>query len=119
MMSVVPSDPIAVELDAVTPETRPTVENLLQLFIHDLSQFRFTRPDESGRFHHDERYADFFTDPDRRAYLFRVDDKPVGFGLVRGLSEEPHVMAAFFIVRGLRRQGYGIGAALEILRRHP
>lgn len=119
MMCVVPSDPTRIELELVTSATQPIVENLLQLFIHDLSQFRFTRPDASGRFHHDARYSSFFSDPDRCAYLLRVGDSPVGFGLIRGLKERPHVMAAFFIARGVRRQKLGQRAAIEMLRRHP
>jgi predicted acetyltransferase len=103
----------------VTNLTRPVVENLLQLYIHDLSQFRASRPDEAGRFNHDERYAVFFYDPDRCAYLFRDESGPVGFGLVRGLSESRRLMAGFFVVRGVRRLGVGHDAALEMLRRHP
>jgi predicted acetyltransferase len=108
-----------VELELVTSDTRSVVENLLQLYIHDLSQFRFSRPDESGRFNHDDRYAIFFTDPDRCAYLFRDESGPVGFGLVRGLSEHRRLMAGFFVVRGARRQNVGHDTALEMLRRHP
>jgi predicted acetyltransferase len=103
----------------VTKDSRPILENLLQFYVHDLSQFRFTRPDASGRFNHDDRYAVFFTDPDRCAYLFRDASGPVGFGLVRGLSERRRLMAGFFVVRGVRRQSVGRVAALELLRRHP
>jgi predicted acetyltransferase len=118
-MTVVHGRPESIELELVTKDSRPILENLLQLYIHDLSQFRFTRPDVSGRFNHDDRYAVFFTDPDRCAYLFRDASAPVGFGLVRGLSEGRRLMAAFFVVRGVRRQHVGHVAALEMLRRHP
>jgi len=109
----------SIELELVTDDSRTTLENLLQLYIHDLSQFRFSRPDETGRFNRDDRYAVFFTDPDRRAYLFRDESGPVGFGLVRGLSEHRRLMAGFFVVRGARRHNVGHVAALEMLRRHP
>ena len=111
------SGPLEVEL--ATNDTRPIVEHLLQLYIHDLSQFRFSRPDGSGRFNHDERYAVFFSDPDRCAYLFRDESGPVGFGLIRGLSGHRRLMAGFFVVRGVRRRNVGHVAALEMLRRHP
>jgi predicted acetyltransferase len=100
-------------------ESRPVVENLLQLYIHGLSQFRLSRPDEAGRFNHDERYAVFFSDPDRCAYLFRDESGPVGFGLVRGLSESRRLMAGFFVVHGARRLSVGHDAAFAMLRRHP
>lgn len=110
-------DPIQLEL--VTTDSRPILENLLPLYIHDLSQFRFTRPDVTGRFNHDDRYVDFFTDPDRCAYLFRDSSGPLGFGLVRGLNESRRLMAGFFVVRGVRRRNVGHVAALDMLRRHP
>ena len=118
-MTVVNNRSEPIELELVTKETRPILENLLQLYIHDLSQFRFSRPDGAGRFNHDDRYAVFFTDPDRGAYLFRDASGPVGFGLVRGISERRRLMAGFFVVRGVRRQHVGHVAALEMLRRHP
>jgi predicted acetyltransferase len=109
--------PLHVEL--VTEETRPIVENLLQFYIHDLSQFRLSRPDEVGRFNHDDRYAVFFSDPDRCGYLFRDESGPVGFGLIRGLRDSRRMMDGFFVVRGVRRLGVGRDAALAMLRRHP
>lgn len=119
MMTVVPSSSVSIELEAVTPKSRPIVKNLLQLYIHDLSQFRLSRSDQEGRFSQDDRYAVFFSDPDRCAYLFRDGSGPVGFGLVRGLNEPRRVMAGFFVVRGVRRLGVGRQAALEMLGRHP
>jgi predicted acetyltransferase len=116
MCAVTTSNPIALEL--VNAESRPIVENFLQLYIHDLSQFRFSRPNEAGRFNRDDRFASYFSDPNRCAYLFRDDAGPVGFGLVRGLNEPRSLMAGFFIIRGVRRHGVGRDAALAMLRRH-
>jgi predicted acetyltransferase len=118
MMTVVTSSS-PVHLELVTAQSRPVVENLLELYIHDLSQFRMSRPDEAGRFNHDERYAAFFSDSDRCAYLLRNESGPVGFGLIRGLGASRRIMAGFFVVRGVRRLGVGHDAALAMLRRHP
>lgn len=116
MTPVTARDPV--ELDIATAATRPIVENLLQLYIHDLSQFRLSRPDAAGRFNRDDRYAVYFSDPGRCTYLFRDPSGPVGFGMVRGLNEDRRLMAEFFIVRGVRRHGLGREAALSMLRRH-
>jgi len=116
MAHVSAREPVVLEL--ATTATRPIVQNLLQLYVHDLSQFRLSRPDEEGRFNHDERYAPYFSDPDRCAYLFRDASGPMGFGMVRGLREDRRLMAAFFIVRGVRRLGLGREAALAMLRHH-
>jgi predicted acetyltransferase len=119
MMSAVTTPSNSVALELARAESRPVVENLVQLYIHDLSQFRFSRPDEAGRFNHDDRYVPYFSDPDRCVYLFRDDSGPVGFGLVRGLNERRRLMAGFFIVRGVRRHGVGRDAALAMWQRHP
>ena len=119
MMTVVPSSSVPITIELVTPKSRPIVENFIQLYIHDLSQFRLSRPDQFGRFNHDDRYAGFFTDPDRIAYLFRDESGPLGFGLVLGLKEQRRLMAGFFVVRGVRRLGVGRQAALQMLGRHP
>lgn len=116
MTDVETHDPV--ELELVSAQTRPIVESLLQLYIHDLSQFRLSRPDAEGHFNHDDRYAAYFSDPGRCAYLFRDSSGPVGFGLVRGLDEPRRLMAGIFIVRGLRRRGCGRDAALAMLRHH-
>jgi predicted acetyltransferase len=118
MMSVVTPHSGPVQIEPVTATTRPVAESLLQLYVHDLSQFRLSRPDEAGRFNHDERYAAFFADPDRCVYLFRDELGPIGFGLIRGLSEPRRLMAGFFVVRGVRRRGVGRDSALALLRRH-
>jgi predicted acetyltransferase len=118
MMTVVTTRSHPVEVETVDTTVRPVVEHLLQLYIHDLSQLRLTRPDETGRFNHDDRYAPYFSDPDRCAYLFRDDSGPVGFGLVSGLSQARRLMAGFFVIRGIRRTGVGRDAALAMLRRH-
>ncbi|MEO9180653.1 MAG: GNAT family N-acetyltransferase [Acidimicrobiales bacterium] len=110
-------DSVTVEL--VSPASRPILENLLQLYMHDLSEFRGSVPNQRGRFGGDGRYASYVSDPDRCAYIVRHLNQPSGFALVRGLSEDRRVVGGFFIVRSLRRHGLGRDAALALLRRHP
>jgi predicted acetyltransferase len=62
---------------------------------------------------------DFFNDPDRRGYLIRSGDQPVGFALVRGLLEPPFMMSEFFIIRPMRRVGAGSIAADLVITAHP
>lgn len=114
-----PSTGNSVTIELVSQESRPVLENLLQLYMHDLSEFRGSVPDRHGRFGGDSRYASYFTDPDRCAYLVCHLSQPSGFALVRGLSEPRRVVGGFFIVRALRRHGLGRDAARALLRRHP
>lgn len=106
-----------VALHPVTPDTRPIVERLWQLYSHDMSEYRGTMPNADGTFPLD-RLASFFGDPDRRAYLVYGMSRPVGLAFVRGLAEEPRVVGEFFVVRAARRQGIGRKTALELLRLH-
>ncbi len=108
-----------VTVELVSHESRPILENMLQLYLHDLSEFRGSVPDQHGRFGSDNRYASYFTSSDRCAYVVRHLNQPSGFALVRGLTERRRVVGGFFIVRSLRRHGLGRDAVLALLQRHP
>ena len=58
----------------------------------------------------------YWTDSDRKAYLFDVDGHPAGFALVR--LTDPIELAEFFILRKYRRTGVGTAAAREAIARH-
>ena len=107
-----------VSLRQVTPEIRPVAERLWQLYRHDLSEFRGTLPDEAGTFPL-RRLAPFFSDLDRCGYLIYRGTSPSGLALVSGVSEEPRMMAEFFIVRAVRRQQVGHEAVLQLFGMHP
>ena len=119
---------IEAALRPLTPELRPVVENLWQLYRHDLSEFRGTHgpsgfvgslPDEHGRFHERTLRPFFDEDADRAAYVLFSGEQAVGFGFVRGLTSPTLLMAEFFVVRGLRGRGVAAAAARELFVRHP
>ncbi|MGN6575509.1 MAG: GNAT family N-acetyltransferase, partial [Nocardioides sp.] len=98
---------------ARSPARRRVVEQLWQLYAHDLSAFRGTRPDGEGRFR-PGRLPVYFDEPDREVHLVRLDDDPVGFTMVRRLDPGSapgaaggHVLGEFFVVRAVRRLGVG------------
>ena len=111
---------------------RPVVERLWQLYRHDLSEYRDSLPDVRGLFKpgrlvpglaHRRAWplqpARFFGDADRCGYLVHRGDVPVGFALLQGLEDEPRMIAEFFVLRAVRRQGVGHRVATELLRRYP
>lgn len=110
---------MTVSLRAVTPETRPVLLQLWQLFRHDLSEFRGMVPEQDGRFHTRALERFLVDDPDLRAYLFERDRGPLGFALVSGLTTQPQLVSEFFVLRGARRQGVGRRAAEALFARHP
>ena len=93
---------------------------LWQLFSHDLSSFRGNVPSRAGVFWDgQERWRTYVDDPDRCGYLVVDGDAAVGFALLRGLGEGPIVLASFFLVRAVRRQGRGRRIVADLRERHP
>jgi predicted acetyltransferase len=106
-------------LEPVTPELRPVVERLWQLYRHDLSEFRDSHPDEEGRFSAGRLPAHLEGVGGRSALLVRFGGRPAGFVLLAGLEAPPATIAEFFVVRSVRRRGVGHLAATEVMRRTP
>jgi len=117
---------LSIELIEAGPELRPVIENLMQLYIHDFSDFlvhgnRKTLS-EDGRFF-DYPLDSYWRDAGRSALLIRNDGLLAGFALI---NDQGHTEAAtdfnmgeFFIVRGHRRGGTGTAAARAIFARRP
>jgi predicted acetyltransferase len=95
---------------------RPVLRRLLELYQHDFSEFDGRDVNHHGEYGY--RYLDhYWTEPNRRPYLFRVNDAWAGFALVR--TGDPHDMAEFFVMRKYRRAGVGRKAAQTVLRGFP
>src|SRR5258708_2719295 len=102
----------------VTREQRDVASRLWQLYIHDLSEFRGSMPNDDGLFKA-ARLSTFFEDPDRCGYLIYSGPALAGIALIRGLSGDQRVMGEFFVVRAARRRRVGYRAAVELLHLHP
>ncbi len=106
-----------VSLDPALESDSPLLSNLLQLYIHDLSElFSEVELGNDGRYTYD-RLPLYWTEGHRRfAFIIRCDGRPAGFALsTRGSPavSDPDVLdvAEFFVVRGRRRAGVGRTAA--------
>jgi predicted acetyltransferase len=92
-------------------DDKPVVRRLLELYMHDFSEFTDADVDADGRFGYP--YLDlYWTEPERRPFLFRVAGHWAGFAFVR--TGAPHDMAEFFVVRKHRRTGVGVAAAHKL-----
>jgi predicted acetyltransferase len=109
----------AIELRALTADVHPAIERLWQLYRHDLSEFRDSIPQEDGTFSPGRLPLFLEDDPDRVAYLFVLDGRPVGFALIWGLAAGPLNMVEFFVARSARRRGVAHEAMRQIFERHP
>ncbi len=108
-----------VELRELTPDRHEVAERFWQLFLHDLSEFRDSHPDEHGAFKRRHLEPYLVADPDRVAYVIDASTGPVGLAFVYGLTEEVRRFDQFFVVRSQRRSGVGRAAAEATFRRHP
>jgi hypothetical protein len=99
--------PAEVDVSPAGPQTWPLLEQLWQLYRHDLSEFRGSMPGPDGRFDTDKLSPYLGDDPDRAAFVLYLVRSPSGFALVRGLSGATRVMSEFFVVRAPRRVAPG------------
>ena len=117
---------MTVELIEAGPALRPVIENLMQLYIHDFSDFLVHG--NRRMLGEDGRFTDYPLDPywreaGRFALLIRSEGQLAGFALVNdhGHTDAPtdFNMGEFFVTRGHRRSGAGTAAARAIFARHP
>ncbi len=105
------------------------LRNLMQLYHYDFSEIVGLDGDDNDLDEHGlfrEVYVDrHVTDPDRAAFLVRVDGRLAGFCLVANQSyfgPDPgntHEIAEFFVVRKYRRLGVGAEVARQVFERFP
>jgi predicted acetyltransferase len=115
--------PARVAVVAATPEQQPILANLLELYVHDFSEFHHVKLGADGRFGY-SKLPLYWSAPGRHPFLVTIDGELAGFVLVKQGSEvsgAPDVwdVAEFFIVRGHRRHGAGLAAIHQIWRRFP
>ena len=115
----------ALQLELALEEESPLLANLLELYIHDLSEiFPAVQLGADGRFGY-PRLPSYWSEPNARfPFLIRKAGKVLGFALVqRGspFSDDPEVfdIAEFFVLRGERRSGVGARAAALLWERLP
>lgn len=107
-----------VELIQAGPEHQRSLENLLELYIHDFSEFVSIDVSEDGRFGYPDLPL-YWCEPRRIPFLARIEGKLAGFALVTrgpGLCGDGEVwdMAEFFVLRRYRHRGVGAEMAEKI-----
>jgi predicted acetyltransferase len=114
-----------VTLDLASLSDAALIANLLQLYLHDLSDtFPSIELGVDGRFSY-EKLPLYWSEPERRfPLLIRHGGEVGGFALItRGspASENPDVfdIAEFFVIRRHRRSGVGRRAAFLLWNRFP
>lgn len=112
-----------IELVPAAKEHEPVIENLLDLYAHDFSEFYAVELRPDGRFGY-KNLSLYWRDPHRRPFLVRVDGRLAGFVLTQEVvpasgKETGWDMTEFFVARGFRRQGVGTAVAHKLWERFP
>jgi predicted acetyltransferase len=115
----------AVTLDLAAASEAPLIANLLELYIHDLSDiFPNIELGPDGRFGY-RRLPLYWSQPERRfPFVVRCDGRVAGFVLAqRGspVNADPEALDVeeFFVLRRYRRAGVGRRAAILLWKRLP
>jgi predicted acetyltransferase len=107
---------VELTVEPVRESERDLVARLLQLYLYDFSEIEPADVGSDGLFYY--RWLPFYwTEPERHAFLFRVDGEPAGFALVR--AGDVTELAEFFVLRRHRSAGIGRTAAAEVFARFP
>jgi predicted acetyltransferase len=115
------------EIVHASPDLRPAIENMLQLYTHDFSEQWADRIegelDENGRFTGYPALDTYWHGEDRIPLVLRAKGRLAGFALLNTTSHTDRSvdrnMAEFFVARKHRRSGLGTFAAHTIFDRYP
>jgi predicted acetyltransferase len=104
-----------VEVIPATADQEAILANLLELYIHDFSEFLGIEIGVNGRFGYDALPL-YWRAAHRHPFIVRVGGRVAGFALVF-FTEQAWDVQEFFIVRAHRRRGAGTCAVHELWRR--
>lgn len=110
-----------VDLRTPSRSERGLIRQMMELYLHDFSEFDGSDLDEHGQF----GYGDldyFWFEPTHAAFLVTVDNRLAGFVLVDNevaLDNSERSITEFFIMRKYRRQGVGQQVATAVFNQFP
>src|SRR2546427_12569222 len=112
-----------VEVGEARREDTPVLRRLMQLYLYDLGTIDGWDIGDDGLYGIEARIEGFWTDPNRRSFLVRVDGKLAGFALVRDgahfAGDGTREISEFLILRRYRRRGAGGRAARPVFASFP
>jgi len=98
-----------IKLEQVTLKTKTKLENLMNLYLHDLSEFASDlKINEDGKFEY-EGFELYFTSDDLKPFFIIYQDGMVGFVLLNTGKYVPrdidYTIHEVFLLRGFRKKG--------------
>lgn len=111
------------EISSALPHEKPILQNLMELYLHDLSEYDQADVNQVGQYEYS--YLDlYWTEANRHPFIIRVGDKLAGFVLINCHADPIYKefrwsVAEFFIMRKYRRIGIGSLVANHIFDMFP
>ena len=110
-----------IDLVAATPDQEPVLANLLELYIHEFTEWVDLDVGPDGRFGYSQLPL-YWIEQNRHPFLLEAGGKLAGFVLVQRApcvfgSEAVWDVAEFFVLRRYRRGGIGTEAAHRVWKR--
>lgn len=109
-----------IQLKTVKAEQQAILNNLMEKYLYEFSQYDLIPFDENGLFN-DPHLCDYFTDKDRFPFFIYADGKLAGFVLINQHAECPApldwAVAEFFVAYQYRRKGVGTTAMKMLFER--
>lgn len=104
----------------------PTIQNMGKFYVYDMSRECGLNDKNwailpSGLYESFD-FRNYFTEPNRKAYLIHVDDELAGFVLIYSTNESDQQVwhiGEFFIIARFQKNHIGLNIAHEIWRKYP
>jgi predicted acetyltransferase len=112
-----PATPGDVVLERVAAGRRDALANLVQLYRHDMADFRGYELAEDGTYDY-PHLDDYLSGPDREAWFIRVEGRLAGFVLTRRHPDGTWQISEHFVARSARGRGTGRVALAKAFALH-
>lgn len=100
------------KLERVQKKDKKILDNLIQLYLHNLSiNFKIDFDSKTGLYIYED-ISKYFVNNDDIALFIKDNDNIIGFILLN-LSDNVNVVQELFILNNYKRQGYGKNAIIE------
>ena len=110
-----------IELRTPARSDRSVIRHMMELYLHDFSEFEDADLDEHGLYGFGDLDYYWF-EPTHAAFLVTVDEKLAGFVLVDNevlVEGNERSICEFFVLRKYRRRGVGRQVACQVFDRMP
>lgn len=110
-----------IELSKATLEEKSLVHNLSQFYLYEFSNYLpAIQLEADGLYTGLPNLDTYWNDPNREAFIVRVNEELAGFVLViKGVDDEPSEIGEFFIMSKFGGKGVGKTIAIKIFELFP